>query len=172
MIIIMSSKKVIQETEVIGETVNTTAIADLTAPIIGVGEIPEGDLNDLTPQLIKGLQEIDGEQITENQMYKISMDGNGNVENRVEVSEGTVSAQIEAVLIYCGPTNNHISRYTSYKNGYPDHLKEHFEKFPVLKSLFVEPNNFAEFDRKVAQVGTVENIWFEKAKEYFNKAVK
>ncbi|WP_458412776.1 hypothetical protein ACNQFZ_18495 [Schinkia sp. CFF1] len=173
MIVIMSRKKVIQEETVsVAENANKTTIEDFSAPIIGVGEIPEGDLNELTSQLIKGLQDLEGEQILENQMYQISMDGSGNVVSRVEVGKETVSKETEAVLVYCGPTINQITRYTSFKNGYPVHLKEHLEKFPVLENLFVEPNNFAEFERKVAIAGTVENIWFEKVKEYFSKAVK
>jgi hypothetical protein len=77
----------------------------------------------------------------------------------------------ETVFIYCGPTNNLISRYTSYKNGYPFHLKEHLEKFPLLKSLFVEPDHFSEFEKNVVEKGTVENIWFAEAKKYFSKVV-
>lgn len=87
------------------------------------------------------------------------------------VNEEAVSIK-ETVFIYCGPSNNYISRYTIYKNGYPLHLKEHFEKLPALKSLFVEPVNFAQFESNVSEKGTVENIWFEEAKKHFSKAVK
>lgn len=83
-----------------------------------------------------------------------------------------VSEQKETVFIYCGPSSNSISRYTSYKNGYPVHLKEDFEKCPVLKSLFVEPEHFSEFEKNVAEKGTVENICFEEVKKYFSKAVR
>jgi hypothetical protein len=87
------------------------------------------------------------------------------------ISKETVSENKDTVFIYCGPTNSHISRYTSYKNGYPLHLKIHFEKCPILKSMFVEPANFAEFEKNVIQRGTVENILFEEVKKYFSKVV-
>ncbi|MDX8367781.1 hypothetical protein [Cytobacillus sp. IB215665] len=77
-----------------------------------------------------------------------------------------------AVLIYVGPSNNFIARYSSYKNGYPAHLKDHLEKSPTLKTLFVESGKFAEFENNVSQPGTVENIRFQEAKKYFSKAVK
>lgn len=89
----------------------------------------------------------------------------------LEGVEETVSENKETVFIYCGPSNNLISRYTSYKNGYPLHLKEQLEKLPLLKSLFVEPEHFSEFEKNVAEKGTVENIWFEDSKNYFSKVV-
>jgi hypothetical protein len=92
------------------------------------------------------------------------------VEKVEEQIEQTVS-EMETVFIYCGPTNAHIARYTSYKNGYPIHLNEHLEKCPTLKTLFVEPENFAEFEKNVAEKGTAENIWFDEVKNYFSKAV-
>lgn len=93
------------------------------------------------------------------------------VETKENVQEETVSEQKETVFIYCGPSSNPVARYTAYKNGYPLHLKEHFEKCPVLKSLFIEPERFSEFEKNVAVKGTVENIWFEEVKNYFSKAV-
>lgn len=77
----------------------------------------------------------------------------------------------EAVLIYCGPANIYISRYASFTNGLPDHLKEHLEKCPILKALFVDSDGFAEFEQNVQQPGSVESVWFEEANKYF-KAVK
>lgn len=90
----------------------------------------------------------------------------GNVLRKDEtVSEGTV-------FIYCGPPNSFISRYTSFTNGFPVHLKEHLEKFPVLKALFVESTKFSEFERNVNQAGSIENVWFKEAEKYFSGAVK
>lgn len=94
------------------------------------------------------------------------------IKKNQKASDKTVSDHKEAVFIYVGPTNNFISRYTSYKNGFPVHLTEHFENLPILKSLFVSPNEFRAFEQNVNQPGTVEKILFEKAKEYFGKAVK
>lgn len=88
------------------------------------------------------------------------------------VENETVSEKKETVFIYCGPSNNLLARYTTYKNGYPLHLKEHFEKLPVLKSLFVEPEKLTEFEKNVVQSGTVESIYFEKAKEYFSREAR
>lgn len=88
-----------------------------------------------------------------------------------ETKEETVPSEEGTVFIYCGPTNSYVSRYTSYRNGYPIHLKEHLEKFPTLKELFIEPKNFAEFEQNVAQPETIENIYFSEARKYFSQAV-
>lgn len=85
--------------------------------------------------------------------------------------EKTVSDQKETVFIYAGPSNASIARYTSFKNGYPIHFNEHLEKCPSLKSLFVAPENFSEFEKNVSEQGSAENIWFETAIKYFSKAV-
>lgn len=120
-------------------------LADLeknTAKLIDVDNIPEGDLNNMVAQSIKS-----------------------------EPVKETVSEEKDTVFIYCGPTNNQISRYTSYKNGYPFHLKTHLEKCPALKIMFVLPEDFSKFEKNVVQKGTVENIFFEEVKKYFSKAV-
>lgn len=115
-------------------------LEDYTARVIGVDNVPEGDLNNLVAEAIKPVEE-------------------------------TVSVEIDTVFIYCGPTNKLISKYTSYKNGYPKHIKEHLEKCPVLKSLFVQPETFLKFETNVVEKGTIENIWFDEAKKYFSKVV-
>ncbi|MEK3976059.1 hypothetical protein [Psychrobacillus sp. FSL K6-1267] len=99
------------------------------------------------------------------------IDSNVDLNLIEEVNEKTVPSEEGAVFIYCGPTNNYLSRYTSFRNGYPIHLKEHFEKLPTLKALFIEPKNFAEFEQNVAQPDTIENIYFVEAKKYFSKVV-
>lgn len=85
----------------------------------------------------------------------------------------TVFKNTEAVFIYVGPNNKLITRYTVFKNGYPPHLKEDIEKFPLLKNMFIHPAQFADFEKNVKENGTVENIQFNEVKKYFdNKAVK
>lgn len=101
----------------------------------------------------------------------VSMDELAANKTDEETLEETVPSEEGTVFIYCGPTNSYVSRYTSYRNGYPVHLKEHFEKFPTLKALFIDPKNFAEFEQNVAQPETIENIYFAEAKKYFSKAV-
>ncbi|KYD02638.1 hypothetical protein B4102_0232 [Heyndrickxia sporothermodurans] len=86
-----------------------------------------------------------------------------------EITEA-VSDQ-EAVLIYCGPSNVFVTRYTSFRNGYPAHLKKHLEDKPFLKNLFVKPEDFTDFEMHVSDKGTQENLLFEKAREYFSKVV-
>lgn len=88
-------------------------------------------------------------------------------------SEKNVSEQKkETLFIYVGPTTPFITRYTSSINGYPPHLKEHFDKFPILKKLFVTLDQFIEFEQKVKETGTAENMLFEKTKEYFKAVSK
>lgn len=84
----------------------------------------------------------------------------------------TVSENTEAVFIYVGPTTKKISRYTVFKNGYPHHLKQDIEDFPLLKNLFIHPSKLAEFEKNVATKGTIENIHFNEVKKYFDKAVR
>lgn len=133
------------------EDVNIEAFKDQIIPIPAVGEV------------------INGTKFEANKIYEITVE-EGNVVNLDEAQ--AVSEKEETVLIYVGPTNNNIARYTSYINGYPAHLNEHLEKCKVLKSLFVEPDNFAAFEQNVIQKGTIENISFGEAKKYFSKAVK
>ncbi|MCT8975496.1 hypothetical protein N4T77_02680 [Clostridium sp. CX1] len=83
----------------------------------------------------------------------------------------TVSEKKETVFIYVGPTNKYISRYTTYRNGYPLHLKEQLKEFPILKNLFIQLSKLSEFERNVNEKGTAESIWFEEVKKYFNKEV-
>lgn len=88
-----------------------------------------------------------------------------------KTKDETVSEKKETVFIYVGPTNKYIARYTIYRNGYPTHLKEQIEEFPLLKSLFIIPEQLNDFEKKVNEIGSVENIWFQEAQKYFGKAV-
>ena len=127
------------------------------------------DNKDLPEVLAAGLN---SKEVEPNQLYEISMDGNGEVISHTQASSDmTVSPKEEAVFIYCGPSSHLISRYSSYKNGYPLHLQEHLEKCPVLKSLFIVPELFMEFEKCLSETGSVESIWFEEVKEYFRKVV-
>ncbi|WP_210166148.1 hypothetical protein [Desulfitobacterium hafniense] len=74
-------------------------------------------------------------------------------------------------LIYVGPQNRLVARYTIYKNGYPGHLKSYLEECKALINLFISPEKLAEFEQKVAQKGTLEHTWFQEARKYFSKAV-
>ncbi|SHN77254.1 hypothetical protein SAMN02745215_02862 [Desulfitobacterium chlororespirans DSM 11544] len=85
-----------------------------------------------------------------------------------ETPEKAVPETKGAALIYVGPTNKLITRYTVYKNGYPPHLKEQMEEYKVLKSLFVPLERLTEFEKKVVQKGTPEQIWFQEAQKYFS----
>lgn len=61
--------------------------------------------------------------------------------------EKTVSGKKEAVLIYVGPTNTLLTRYTAYRGGYPVHVTDHLKELPLLKKLFVLKQNFIEFEK-------------------------
>lgn len=89
-----------------------------------------------------------------------------------QISEETVSDKKETVFIYVGPANNYLSRFSIYRNGLPVHMEEHFEAFPILKSLFVAPEKLSDFVQKVSQEGTIESIWYGEAKKYFEGKVK
>ncbi len=115
-------------------------LEDSAAQIVGVGEIPEGDINNLVAEPIRPEEAALG-------------------------NKGTA-------LIYVGPTNKYITRYTVYKNGYPAHLRDQMKECKLLKSLFIPPEKLAEFEQNVVRKGSVEDIWFQEALKYFNKGVR
>lgn len=83
----------------------------------------------------------------------------------------TVPGEKGAVFIYVGPTAQAISRYTVYRSGYPPQLKEDLEKFPLLKNLFINPEDLPAFMKNVNVPGSAEHTWFNEAQKYFAKAV-
>lgn len=60
--------------------------------------------------------------------------------------------------IYLGPNipNGLLWSGSIYKDNYPEHLNDLFEKVPEVKKLFVEIQNAVEFKRKLSQKGTEE----------------
>lgn len=62
-------------------------------------------------------------------------------------------------LIYCGPNlpGGVLFKYQVFKGGYPEHLKETFEKCPAIKSMFVAPGELNEMRIKKDKAGTYEN---------------
>jgi len=114
------------------------------------------------------IDEITPEMMIDGSIAEESLNTNKNS----ELTEETVFEKEETVFIYCGPNSVTISKYTSYKNGYPKQMEEHIEKCPIIKQMFVSPEDFSNFEQNVVTNGTVENIWFQEVQKYFSKAVK
>jgi len=94
-----------------------------------------------------------------------------DLSNKQNKPEKTVSGKKETVFIYVDPNTRAISRFTIFRNGYPPQLKEDLEKFPLLKNLFINPEDLPAFLKNVEVPGTFEHTWFNEAKKYFSGAV-
>lgn len=83
------------------------------------------------------------------------------------------SAETNAdVLIYVGPTTKQLTQYATFIGGKPDHMKEHFDKCKVLERLFIPTKEFENFEKQLSDTNSVENMLFNKVKDYFKGEVK
>lgn len=75
------------------------------------------------------------------------------------------------VLIYCGPSLNRgiLQQYSVFKNGFPKHLEEHFNKCPAIKELFVSPDKLALIKTNMQKQGTRENLLFNQVLAYVGR---
>lgn len=67
-------------------------------------------------------------------------------------------------VIYCGPNlpGGALHKYSVFKGGIPEHLKNIIEENPMIKILFVNPSKLTETECAIRQTGTPENIAFNK----------
>lgn len=91
-------------------------------------------------------------------------------ERKAEKAVETVKKQTEnheaRTVVYCGPSIRGVARqFTVYSNGVPGELRAVAEKHPVIGGLIVPLNRFANVRAALYEVGTAENILYEKAKE-------
>lgn len=73
------------------------------------------------------------------------------------------------ILLYVGPTIKGLQRFSSFVGGYPEHLKEHLEKSPAFKEMFIQPEKLNEFQNSMLDAYSVESMLFKKTEEYFSE---
>jgi hypothetical protein len=65
----------------------------------------------------------------------------------------------QEAVIYCGASLSAgtLQQYSVFVNGIPEHLNEHIEKCPAIKSLFVPISKFQEVRKRIEEPGTAEH---------------
>lgn len=86
-----------------------------------------------------------------------------------EVIKKASAEKNTGVFIYVGPQVKGLQRFASFVNGYPEHLKEHLEKCPAFKNLFVQPEHFNAVQIQLADETSVEFMFYKKTEEYFSE---
>lgn len=86
-----------------------------------------------------------------------------------EAIKGASAKENADVLIYVGPTVKQLTRYASFVNGKPEHLKGHFEKCKVLEKLFIDTKDFAAFEQQLTDASSVETMLYNKVQDYFSE---
>lgn len=71
--------------------------------------------------------------------------------------------------MYVGPPTKLLPKFTIYEGGLPSFLKDHLEKCPALKALFVPPANIADVQLQLADGNSVLAMFYKKTDEYFVK---
>ncbi len=73
------------------------------------------------------------------------------------------------VLLYVGPAVKGLQRFSSFVGGYPEHFKDHLEKSPAFKKMFIQPEKLTEFQNSMLDAYSVESMLFTKTEEYFSE---
>lgn len=67
--------------------------------------------------------------------------------------------------VYCGPSIRGVARqYTVFNGGLPEHVRDYAEQHPLIKTLTVPVERFAEMRSKLETRGTAEALIFSKLK--------
>jgi hypothetical protein len=77
----------------------------------------------------------------------------------------------QEALIYVGPSlpGGFLTKYTTFSNGIPDHLKLHFEKCPAFKRLFVPVSQLTAVEGRLNDATSAESVFYRKTVEYFTR---
>lgn len=96
-----------------------------------------------------------------------------NIEKKIgkasaeQVGEAIAQATTKEQLIYVGPQLKWLQRFSVFKNGYPTQFKEHLEKSPAFKKMFVPVAELSNVQIRLNDSSTVESMFYGKTKEYF-----
>lgn len=86
-----------------------------------------------------------------------------------QVGEVITESIKHEILLYVGPAIKGLQRFSSFVGGYPGHFKEHLDKSPAFKKMFITPNKLSEFQISLLDANSVESMLFKKTEEYFSE---
>lgn len=77
-------------------------------------------------------------------------------------------------LIYIGPNipGGVLHRYSVYRGGISEHLKDLFDKCPAVRSLFVPVAQLATAEKSLSSMGSAEHTLYREVIAYFAKGGK
>ena len=82
------------------------------------------------------------------------------------MDEQEVQEQSVQHVVYCGPTlppEYGLSKYQVFIGGFPVHVQQAIEKFPDIKSLFVDVPELAQTRLNLERPGSVEAAQYQEA---------
>lgn len=92
-------------------------------------------------------------------------------EQKEEVVVEQEKSDHQEVLIYVGPSlpGGLLTKYTTFSNGIPDHLKSHFEKCPAFKKLFIPVSQLPAVESRLNDPTSAESVFYRKTVEHFTR---
>lgn len=73
------------------------------------------------------------------------------------------------ILIYVGPPVKGLQRFSSFVGGYPAHFKDHLEKSPAFRNMFIVPEKLVEVQKRLLDAHSPESMWYKKTAAYFSE---
>lgn len=86
-----------------------------------------------------------------------------------QVSQVIADSIKHEILLYVGPQIKGLQRFSTFVGGYPEHFKEHLEKSPAFKKMFIQPEKLREFEQSLLDDFSVESMLYKKTNEYFRE---
>lgn len=86
-----------------------------------------------------------------------------------QVSQVIAESIKHEILLYVGPQIKGLQRFSTFVGGYPEHFKEHLEKSPAFKKMFIQPEKLSEFEQSLLDDFSVESMLYKKTNEYFSE---
>lgn len=77
-------------------------------------------------------------------------------------------------FIYIGPSvpGGVLGRFTIFRGGKPEHLKELFESCPALDKLLIPVEKLSELLERLSKPGTPLHTWYGQAVDFIQKGAK
>jgi hypothetical protein len=93
------------------------------------------------------------------------------LEQKEEVVVEQEKSDHQEALIYVGPSlpGGLLTKYTTFSNGIPDHLKAHFEKCPAFKQLFIPVSQLLTTENRLKDATSAESVFYRQTEQYFTR---